>query len=145
MDGIRKKAAVERVRAIIIDSGRILLINRVKKDQSYWVMPGGQVEPKEDREQAVKRECIEELGSMVRVRTLFAQRTSSEPGTEGQQEFFYLCDMVGGKVGTGQGPEFQPKTSYKGEYRINWIDLKNLPDIDLKPQEIKDKIIKEYL
>lgn len=135
---------IERVRAVIINSSKILLINRIKDNDSYWVIPGGAVEQGENHEQAVKRECFEELGIKVRVEKLFLQRVGDKPGMEGQQEFFYLCSITGGKIGAGQGPEFQPGTQYKGEYKIRWVDLKNLPDINLKPEEIKNKIIKEY-
>lgn len=143
MVNIQKK--IERVRAIIINSNKILLINRIKNDDSYWVIPGGRVEPDESHEQAIKRECIEELGIETQIKKLFLRRISDKPGMEGQHEFFYLCSMVGGKVGTGEGPEFQPGAQYKGEYRISWVDFKKLSDINLKPQEVKDKIIKEYL
>ncbi len=136
---------IQRVRAIIIVDGKILLINRVKKDESYWVIPGGQVELGGGREEAIKRECIEELGITVHTKKLFIERISDKPETAGQHEFFYLCDMVDDEVGTGQGPEFQPGGGYEGEYKISWVDLKKLSDINLKPQEVKDKIIKEYL
>jgi ADP-ribose pyrophosphatase YjhB (NUDIX family) len=144
MVNIQEKA-IERVRAIIIDSNKILLINRVKRENSYWVVPGGGVGQDESHEHAIKRECLEELGVKIRVRRLFLRRIGDKPGMEGQHEFFYLCDMVGGKVGTGQGPEFQPGTQYKGEYKISWVDLKKLPDLNLKPEEVKEKIIQEYL
>jgi len=135
---------MERVRAVIIYSNKILLINRIKGDDSYWVIPGGAVEQGENHEQAVRRECIEELGIDVKVLRLFLQRIGDKPGTEGQQEFFYLCGIVGGKIGTGQGPELQPGTQYKGEYKISWVDFKNLPYINLKPKEVKDRIIREF-
>lgn len=139
------KKIIQRVRAIIIVDGKILLINRLKKDESYWVIPGGQVESGESREEAVRRECIEELGIAVHIKKLFIESISDKPETAGQHEFFYLCDMIDGKVGTGQGPEFQQGTGYKGEYRISWVDLKKLSDINLKPPEVKNKIIKEFL
>ena len=144
MVNIQKKA-IERVRAVIINSNKILLINRIKENNSYWVIPGGGVERGESRKQAVKRECLEELGINVQVERLFLRRIGDKPGMEGQHEFFYRCSMVSGKVGTGQGPEFQPGTQYNGEYEISWVDLKKLPDINLKPQEVKNRIIKEYL
>ncbi len=136
---------IERVRAVIINLNKILLINRVKRENSYWVIPGGGVEQGEGHEHAIKRECLEELGIKIRVRKLFLQRIGDKPGMEGQYEFFYLCDMIGGKIGTGQGPELQPGTQYEGEYKISWVDLKKLPDLNLKPEEVKDKIIQEYL
>ncbi|MBD3223698.1 MAG: NUDIX domain-containing protein [Caldithrix sp.] len=134
---------IERARAIIINSDKILLINRIKSSGSYWVIPGGGVESGETHEQAIKRECLEELGIRVGVQKLFLQRSSDKPETEGQQEFFYLCDVIGGQIGTGQGPEFQVGTQYKGEYRIKWIDLKDLSEINLKPEEVKNKIIQQ--
>ena len=142
MDDIRKK--IERVRAIIIASGKILLINRIKNNESYWVIPGGQVEVGENHEWALMRECIEELGVTVRVNKLFVQRASDKPGMEGQQEFFYLCDIIDGDIGSGKGPEFQPGTRYIGEYKIGWINLADLSSINLKPQDIKYRILEEY-
>lgn len=133
-----------RARAIIIADGKILLINRIKKDESYWAMPGGGIELGESPEQAIKRECVEELGVRVCVNKLFVKRISDYSKTMGHCEFFYLCDIVDGKVGTGQGPEFQPNTGYEGEHKISWVGLEKLPDINLMPQEVKDKIIKEH-
>lgn len=142
MANISKKIT-ERVRAIIIDRGKVLLINRIKGNDSYWVIPGGAVESGESHEQAVKRECLEELGVKIAVQKLFLQRLGDKPEIEGQQEFFYLCDIVDGQIGTGQGPEFQAGTQYKGEYRIKWVDLKDLLEINLKPDEVKNKIIQQ--
>ena len=135
----------QRARAIIIAEEKILLINRIKKHESYWAMPGGGVEKGENSEQAVKRECVEELGVTVCVKKLFIKRISDYSKTMGHCEFFYLCDIVDGKIGTGQGPEFQPNTGYEGEHKISWVELEKLSNINLRPQEVKDKIIKEYL
>ena len=143
MVNIPKKLA-ERTRAIIIDSDKILLINRIKGNDSYWVVPGGAVESSETHEQAIKRECLEELGVKIELEKLFLQRLGDKPEIEGQQEFFYLCNIVDGQIGTGQGPEFQAGTKYKGEYIIKWVALKDLPDVNLKPEEVKNKIFQLY-
>jgi len=137
------KNITQRARAIIIANGKILLINRIKKDESYWVIPGGKVELGESQKEAVKRECVEELGITVRVNKLFIERPSTKPGMSNHYEFFYLCDITSGKVGTGQGPEFQPENAYEGKYKISWVDFKKFLTINLKPEEIKEKIIRE--
>lgn len=139
------KKITERARAIIIERDKILIINRIKGNNSYWVIPGGAVESNESHEQAVKRECLEELGVKIEVQKLFLQRLGDKQEIDGQQEFFYLCNIVDGQIGTGQGPEFQAGTQYKGEYKIKWIDLKNLPEINLKPEEVKNKIIQQAI
>jgi len=139
------KQITERVRAVIIDDNRILLINRIKKDQTYWVVPGGKIELGESKEEAIKRECMEELGVTVHVKELFMERISDKPETIGHKEFFYLCDIVDGEIGTGQGPEFNQSGFYEGEHKIVWVDLKKILDIDLKPEEVKEKIIKIFL
>lgn len=143
MTNIQEK--IERVRAIIINDRKILLINRIKDSESYWVIPGGRVELKETHQKALARECREELGVRIRVNRLFEQKASSKPGMEGHQEFFYLCDIVDGRVGSGQGPEFKQRSQYKGEYKISWVSLEELANIDLRPYEIRDKIINDYL
>ena len=144
MNNIPKKIA-QRARAIIIVNNKILLINRIKKDESYWVIPGGKVELGESQKEAVKRECVEELGITVRVNKLFIERLSTKPGMINHHEFFYLCDITGGKIRTGQGPEFQIEEAYEGKYKISWVDFKKFLTINLKPKEVKEKIIKELL
>jgi len=135
----------KRVRAIIIADGKILLIDRVKSTESYWVIPGGRVEAGETNEEALQRECVEELGIEVRVNDLFLERISDKPETVGHREYFYLCDMIGGEVGTGQGPEFQPeRVAYEGEYNIQWVDLNKVSTLNLKPGEVKNKIVQLY-
>lgn len=136
---------IKRVRAIIIKNHSILLIHRIKIDTSYWVIPGGKVEYGESHENAIKRECIEELGVTVNVQGIFADKISDKPGMEGHHEFFYLCTIVKGRVGSGSGPEFKERSNYKGKYIIDWVRLHSLPFVNLKPVEIRDKIIKEYL
>ncbi len=136
---------MERVRAIIIKEGRILLIKRVKKGDSYWVVPGGGVESGEDHERAILRECHEELGVNVSMGDFFCDKVSEKPQIFGQREFFYNCSIVGGKVGNGNGPEFYDDKAYEGEHIVEWVELKNLPEVDLRPAIIKEKIIEKYL
>jgi 8-oxo-dGTP diphosphatase len=57
-----------RARAVIIHQDRVLVIKRTKPEQeAYWVFPGGGVDDGETPEQAVQRECHEELGVDIRV------------------------------------------------------------------------------
>ena len=133
----------KRVRAIIIKDNKILTIKRTKPDAIFWIIPGGGVEKGETNEKALIRECKEELGVDVQVNNLFREMDSKTPKTIGQREYFYFCEIKGGKLGSGDGPEFND-SSYVGKYDIEWIDIDNLRNIDLRPVEVKDLICDKY-
>lgn len=133
-----------RVRSVIIKDNKVLLIKRTKKDSIYWVIPGGGVEKNETNKEALMRECREELGVKIKISSLLLEMLSQKPETEGQKELFYLCNIIGGVLGSGQGPEFKQNSSYVGGYNIEWRNISDLKEIDLKPEEIKDLICKKY-
>jgi ADP-ribose pyrophosphatase YjhB (NUDIX family) len=130
-----------RVRAVILKDGKILLIKRTKPDLVYWVIPGGGVETGETNEKALIRECQEELGVNIKIKELILDIFSEKKETVGQKEYFYLVDILAGVVGSGQGPEFQKNSGYHGRHDIEWINIQNLPGINLKPESIKNLIL----
>jgi ADP-ribose pyrophosphatase YjhB (NUDIX family) len=134
-----------RVRAVIIENGKVLLIKRTKSDIIYWATPGGGVEGTETDEQTLVRECKEELGVEVKVNDLLLKAVSQKPAIFGQEERFYLCDITGGELGTGDGPEFTNPTAYAGQYDIEWRTVAELSELDLRPQEIKDLVYTKFL
>jgi len=132
-----------RVRAIIKKEDKILLIHRIKKEREYWVFPGGGVEETDgSKEAALIRECKEELGVGVRVGDLFTSTIFGDTNNE-QREYFYLCEITSGKLGTGSGPEFQGMAGYEGMYALEWISLKDLPLKNVQPTEMKAALLKE--
>jgi len=134
----------QRVRAIIIQGDKILLINRVKKDDNYWVFPGGGIEPGESKEVAVVRECKEELGLNVKVKDFILERMSDKPGMEEHKEYFFTVDVVGGELGVGDGPEFDKNAGYEGQYILKWLNVRDLKDTNLKPFEVRDLVFKKF-
>lgn len=129
-----------RVRAVIIENGKLLTIKRTKLDLVYWVIPGGGVETGESNKEALTRECREELGINVQIKELIFDMISKKPETFGQKEYFYLTNIISGVIGSGRGPEFQNNSGYSGQYDIEWVKITDLPNIDLKPEIIKDII-----
>ena len=133
----------ERVRAIIKEGDNILLIHRIKKGREYWVFPGGGVEKTDkDHKSALIRECDEELGVEVRVGGLVTTYEFGEAGNE-QCEYFYSCEITGGELGTGSGPEFQEGTHYEGMYALEWVPLKDFSSTNVQPEEVKWELQKE--
>ncbi len=66
----------KRGRAILIDKEMVVLIKCVKKDETYYVFPGGGVEDGESLEEALKCEMKEELGVEVLIKKLFLEKTT---------------------------------------------------------------------
>lgn len=134
----------DRVRAVIIKQGFVLLIKRTKKSSNYWVFPGGGVESNETNELALTRECKEELGVDIKLQKLFFKLKSSKPEIKGQVEFFYICKIIGGVLGNVNGPEYQKNSGYEGKHEIGWVDIKNLTKIGLKPLEVGNLIYEKF-
>lgn len=128
---------MKRVRAIILLDNKIVLIKRIKTSGSYWVFPGGGVELGESNKEAMIRECKEELGVDIKVDKLLFKREFNN-----KVEYFYLCFIKSGVLGSGRGPEYQLGTSYNGEYKVVTYPVKNIKKLNLKPIEIRDGVIK---
>lgn len=71
----------EVVAALIPEGGRFLICRRPadKSCALLWEFAGGKVEPGETPEQALARECREELGIDIRVGDIFVQVTHDYP------------------------------------------------------------------
>ena len=127
------------VRGIIIKDDKVAVIKRVReregKTRTYYVFPGGGVEEDETFEQAMKREAKEELGVEIRIDGMLYEFVNL-----GELNHFMLCEITEGIFGSGTGPEFTNK-----EYsdRGQLISREDMKDIDLVPNEIRDKILND--
>ncbi len=72
---------VDVVAALIVREGRFLICRRPasKARGLLWEFVGGKVEPGESREEALARECMEELDVKVKVGDLYAELIHSYP------------------------------------------------------------------
>ena len=127
----------KRVRAIIIEDNKVLLMHRIKNGLEYWAFPGGAIEEiDENSEEALKREYVE-------VEDFFIETKSRAPEAFGVTEHFYNCKIIGGVVGTGTGEEFSNRDIEKyGSYEVEWLDLYTIKDKNVWPIEVRDKILK---
>lgn len=136
-----------RVAGIIFMDDGIALMHRkdVKKRkdfQEYYTFPGGGLEKGETPEEGTIREIEEEFGIKVEiVKKLYEMKSEKF----NQKEIFYLCKYVSGEFGTGTGPEFlnDPKYIDSGKYIPEIVKLKDIENILLLPNEIKERLIED--
>jgi 8-oxo-dGTP diphosphatase len=118
----------------MIDNDKVVLIKRVRDDSIYNVFPGGGIEDGETPADGAKREALEELGIKVNVNECI-----SEVDFNGTQ-YFFLSEIISGTFGTGQGEEFTDAHRDRGTYLPMWVDINELPLIDVRPKEVALKI-----
>ena len=131
------------VRGIIVKDNKVAVIKRIKekegKIRTYYVLPGGGVEEGETLEKAMHREAKEELGIEIHIKGILYKFVNM-----GDLNHFMLCEITDGEFGTGTGPEFTSKEySSRGQYIPMLISRDEMPDIDLVPNEIRDKILQD--
>ena len=101
-----------RYQGAIIRDHQLLLIKQTEhaSGRSYWLLPGGRIEPDEREECCVQREVLEETGLHVHVQSLLLD----EPGISGrsyQRRKTYLCHVLDGEARPGYEPEEEYATA----------------------------------
>lgn len=126
----------QRVRAVVIEDDKVLFIHRIRNEKEYWVLPGGGVEDEDfDLESALRRECMEELGVEIEVGDFFT-KTYFELDGEEQEQHIFRCRIMGGELGTGEGPEYQEGGDYEGSFEIEWVHFSEFEGKHILPEEI---------
>lgn len=88
---------VEVVAALIWKESRFMICQRPpqKARGLLWEFVGGKVEPGETKPQALKRECMEELGVEIEVGELFTEVVHEYPDITVDLSLFH-CSIVSG-------------------------------------------------
>lgn len=95
---------IASVGAVIIDEGRVLLVQRGQPPlQGQWSLPGGAVEVGETLSAAVQREVFEETGLVVDVGPIVDVLDRIHMDATARVEYHYvlidyLCSVVGGQL-----------------------------------------------
>lgn len=125
----------------------IVFIKRQKfKDgkmvKEYYTLPGGHVEENETFETTLIREIQEELNITVSIKEKILTMYNEDLNRD---EKFYLCDQIGGMIKPGNGPEWtNPNIEKYGSYEIVYIDVNEMQNYPIFPEQIKNILIKRY-
>ena len=125
-----------RAAIVLIEAGRIALVERHRQGLHYFTFPGGHVEEGELPEHAAVRETEEELGLQVKIVRLLA-----EVWWHGKPQYYYLVEPTGGEFGTGTGEEFTRDRPEKGTYTPIWMPLGDLLSHPVLPQRVARMVL----
>ncbi|MGM9521775.1 MAG: (deoxy)nucleoside triphosphate pyrophosphohydrolase [Oscillospiraceae bacterium] len=125
-------AATQVVAALIWDGDRFMICQRPahKARGMLWEFAGGKVEPGETREQALRRECMEELAVEVSVGEVFMEVIYDYPDMRVHLTLFNAAVKKG-----------VPRKLEHND--IRWITVSQIPEYDFCPadEDILKKII----
>lgn len=125
---------VEVVAALIVESGRFLICQRPtnKTRALEWEFVGGKVEPHETKEQALVRECREELGVTVAVDDVYFELDHVYP------DITIHLTLFRARIAAGE-----PKLLEHND--MKWITAQEIPQYRFCPadKEILQKIISD--
>jgi 8-oxo-dGTP diphosphatase len=132
---MRARAAV-----ILIERGKIAMIERYRAGMHYIVFPGGKVEAGESPEEAAEREILEELGLEVQIGKLVAEVWYLDT-----PQYYFIAQSKGGEFGTGKGKEMgKTPDSPKGSHLPIWLPLSDLVTQPVLPTLIASLVLNLY-
>ena len=140
----------KRATGIIIENGKILLIERMKYGQNYFMLPGGGLEENETIEKALIREIKEELCLDVKkFHQLLVLEDIEVPQimtihAGNRNEYLFQIDEYSGIPEIG-GPE-KERISAQNQYHIVWLNIEELGSREnIYPQVVARKLLEALI
>jgi 8-oxo-dGTP pyrophosphatase MutT (NUDIX family) len=126
------------VKAILIEEGKLLVTRNKDVDGEFYLLPGGGQRPGETFLQALKRECLEEVGVRIVIEEILLIREyisahhefADTDGNVHQIEFMFRCALNDGeRPRTGSVPDIW-------QTGIAWLPIDRLGEYRFYPTAI---------
>jgi len=130
-------------KAIIIRNNKLLCIRLTDKDGFFYILPGGGQEKNETFEEAVRRECMEELGAEVIVKKLkfireYIGKNHEFKDENHQVDFMFECELL-------QEPDIKnAHNPDKGQNGIEWIEIDTAKKQRVYPKVLLERLAQNY-
>jgi len=118
-----------RAAVVIVQDGRLLMMQRIKNGKEYFVLPGGTIKAGETPAMACVRETREETGLHIWLGELQCQLEH-----KGRVEYVFLASKFRGTLQLG-GPERERMTP-DNQYHLVWLDYAQLQRVKLRPKNL---------
>lgn len=124
------------VKAIIIEDGRLLCIQKRDEEGPYLLLPGGGQEWGETLHETLRRECREEIAAEIEIGDLRFVRDyigrnhefAADDGDDHQVDLMFDCRLAGGEIATlGPAPD-------GGQIGVAWVPLAELDAARIYPR-----------
>jgi 8-oxo-dGTP diphosphatase len=126
--------------AIIIKDKKVLCIEAKYGDDEFYLFPGGGIEAEETMRECVIRETYEETGLNIKVKDVVYINDWIKDKKKNLRVInsFFLAEIVDGieEIKTDDGGKVKS---------LQWIDIKKLKNIDLRPKFIAENLHDDYL
>ena len=132
------KSIRSAAKAIIVEDGHLLTVKMRDPEGIWYALPGGGQHWAEPLHEALRRECLEELGVEIEIGPLrfvrdyiadnheFADEDSGQHGVE----LMFVCKIVRGEPGRGTDPD-------PGQLGLEWLPVDTLEEHRLYPKSLR--------
>ncbi|HRH25924.1 MAG TPA: NUDIX domain-containing protein [Candidatus Paceibacterota bacterium] len=108
----------EAVRAIVFDANKKIALLHAKKD-NYFKLPGGGIEKDEEKIEALKRECREELGCEIDIFCDLGIVTENRSKNKMKHiSYCYMAHVIGEK-----GTPHMTESEIREGFHVIWIPI----------------------
>jgi 8-oxo-dGTP diphosphatase len=131
------------VRAIIVENGQLLVMQRNKYGSHYFTLVGGAVQEGESDEQALIREVREETGMTVTAATLMFIEKHPAPYNE---QYIYYCNVAphNGAAIQPDSEEGEMNTYGANTHQPAWIRIRAFADLPFRTPQLHEALTKAF-
>ena len=135
MSGMKKKVRIA-VKALIIEDDRLLCIKKKSARGVFYLLPGGGQEFEETLDEALARECQEEIGAKVQVNGIQFVREFIASHHDKRNRPFHQVDIIFACKLIDRNPDVTSQLPDYNQVAIEWIPIHQLEKVGFQPSEL---------